>query len=137
MQSLHSLGMRGATRPISLRLAPCHIERLKGRDGFCPGNLIRENPFHAPHKNRLLLGREHGRTILLADLAIKKSKCTRGLAGALQGVLESLLTPAERWRMSAVEGRMEVRIAGPDFRFLTRSGCPSTLQLETKRINPE
>ena len=73
--------------------------------------------FVPPHKNRLLLGREHGRTILLADLAIKKSKCTRGLAGALQGVLESLLTPAERWRMSAVEGRMEVRIAGPDFRF--------------------
>ena len=36
MQSLHSLGMRGATRPISLRLAPCHIERLKGRDGFAP-----------------------------------------------------------------------------------------------------
>jgi hypothetical protein len=45
MQSLHSLGMREATHPISLRLAPCHIEQLKARDGFCPGNLIREKPF--------------------------------------------------------------------------------------------
>ena len=37
--------------------------------------------------------------------------------GGSTAALESLLTPAERWRMSAVEGRTEVRIAGPDFRF--------------------
>jgi hypothetical protein len=43
VQSLHSLGMLGLTRPISLGLAPCHIEHLKARDGSCPGNLIHEN----------------------------------------------------------------------------------------------
>src|SRR5882762_6165033 len=84
---------------------------------FARATSYAKNLFRAPHKKRLLQGREHGRAIPLADLAIKKSKCTRGLAGALQGVLESLLTPAERWRMSAVEGRTEIRIAGPDFRI--------------------
>jgi len=104
--------MRGATRPISLRLAPCHIERLKGRDGFAPTSYAK-NLFVPLTRIACSWGgstADHPRQF-------KKSKCTRGLAGALQGVLESLLTPAERWRMSAVEGRTEVRIAGRDFRF--------------------
>lgn len=40
MQSLQSAsGMRGATRPISLRLAPCHIEQLKARALTVSGSL--------------------------------------------------------------------------------------------------
>ena len=31
--------MRGATRPISLRLAPCHIEQLKARAFTVSGSL--------------------------------------------------------------------------------------------------
>ena len=40
MQSLQNASaMRGATRPISLRLAPCHIEQLKARAFTVSGTL--------------------------------------------------------------------------------------------------
>jgi len=39
-----SSAMGGATRPISLRLAPCHIEQLKARAFTVSGNAHRRRP---------------------------------------------------------------------------------------------